>query len=298
MSSVPDRVKNHAVLLISSSTYHICVILVIWMGGATATPLSAQEAAEFFRQNCISCHTIGGGRLTGPDLKDVTQRQKRDWLVRFIMDPRAMIDSGDAYALQLKREARDVVMANVAGMTKQRAEALLDLIEVESKLPKSQFAGFAISMEPFTVDDVARGQALFTGQRALEEGGPACISCHSVRGTGLLGGGRLGPDLSLVYERLEGRKNLSAWLFAPATATMQPLFRGRSLKPEEIHALVAYFESSAKQGGVADWSGNLAFLLLGMGGAAGGLAAMDAVWRGRFRAVRRPLVETQSRRET
>jgi hypothetical protein len=30
---------------------------------------SAQEAADFFQQNCASCHTITGGRLTGPDLK-------------------------------------------------------------------------------------------------------------------------------------------------------------------------------------------------------------------------------------
>src|SRR5690606_36048558 len=26
---------------------------------------AAQDAADFFRQNCVSCHTIGGGRLTG-----------------------------------------------------------------------------------------------------------------------------------------------------------------------------------------------------------------------------------------
>src|SRR6266498_1794214 len=36
----------------------------------------AQEAADFFRQNCVSCHTVGGGRLTGPDLKNITQRKE------------------------------------------------------------------------------------------------------------------------------------------------------------------------------------------------------------------------------
>src|SRR5262249_2147663 len=41
------------------------------------TSAMAQEAADFFRQNCVSCHTVGGGRLTGPDLKNVTQRKER-----------------------------------------------------------------------------------------------------------------------------------------------------------------------------------------------------------------------------
>ena len=42
----------------------------------TAT-LSGQDPRTFFRQNCANCHTIGGGRLTGPDLKGVTERRDR-----------------------------------------------------------------------------------------------------------------------------------------------------------------------------------------------------------------------------
>ena len=29
---------------------------------AAAVSAPAQEAADFFRQNCISCHTVGGGK--------------------------------------------------------------------------------------------------------------------------------------------------------------------------------------------------------------------------------------------
>ncbi len=56
----------------------------------------------------------------------------------------------------------------------------------------------------------------FLAQQRLEAGGAACISCHSMHDVAALGGGRLGPDLTNVYERLEGRKALSAWLVAPA----------------------------------------------------------------------------------
>jgi mono/diheme cytochrome c family protein len=178
---------------------------------ALAAAASAQEAADFFGQNCISCHTVGGGRLTGPDLKNVTQRKERAWLIEFLQSPQAMLDKGDPYALKLQQEARGVVMPNINGMSKDRAAALLTMLDAESKLAKSQFAGMQISDRPFTSHDIAQGRAVFLGERGLLNGGPACISCHTVKGNGALGGGRLGPDLTRVYERLQGRKNIAAW---------------------------------------------------------------------------------------
>ena len=109
--------------------------LMCWLATYIAgSPLVAQEAADFFRQNCTSCHTIGGGRLTGPDLKGVLTRKDREWLTRFVQNPQAMMDQGDPYALQLRQAARDVVMPTINGMNRARAESLLALIEAESKL--------------------------------------------------------------------------------------------------------------------------------------------------------------------
>ncbi len=258
-----------------------------------AATASAQDAAQYFRQNCASCHTIGGGRLTGPDLKNVEDRKDRAWLTRFLLDPPTVLGSGDPYAAKLQEEARGVVMPKPPGITRDLAEQLLDLIAAESKLERSQFAGAQFSDKPFTAADVAQGKRLFLGTSRLAAGGASCVSCHSVRDVGALGGGRLGPDLTRVYERLQGKKNLAAWLSAPATATMQATFQSRPLDPEEIHALIAFFEDSAKRGGEEDMSGRLAFLLLGIGGAALGLIGMDAIWRKRFRGVRRFLTGKQ-----
>ncbi len=255
----------------------------------------AQEAPDFFRQNCVSCHTIGGGRLTGPDLKNVTQRKDRQWLIEFLQGPQAMMDKGDPYALKLQQEARGVVMPTISGMSPARAQALLAMIDAESKLAKSQFAGLQISDRPFTAYDVAQGRAIFEGARRLANGGPACISCHTVRGVGALGGGRLAPDLTRVFERLQGRKNMSVWLFAPATPTMGTVFKLQALKPEEILPLVAFFEDAARRGGQDDSAARLNFFLLGLGGAAMALVAMDAAWKRRFRSVRRQLVENAKR---
>lgn len=251
----------------------------------------AQDAAAYFKQNCVSCHTIGGGRLTGPDLKEVTARRDHAWLLRYMPNPKAMIDGGDPTAVQLFQEARGVLMPSLPGMTPAMVDALISLIEAESKLEKSQFVGVQISDRPFTPQDVERGRAIVRGDIAQLAGGPACLSCHTVRGVGALGGGRLGPDLTKAYERLQGRKALSVWLSAPATSTMQSVFRDTPLDAEEILPVVAYLEEAARQGGEDTGFGRVTFLLLGLGGAVVLLAGMDGAWRRRFRAVRGPLVD-------
>src|SRR5215471_9141113 len=133
------------------------IYMIVGLAAFAATA-SAQEAADFFRQNCISCHTVGGGRLTGPDLKNVTQRKEREWLIDFLQSLQAMLDKGDPYALKLQQEARGVVMPNINGMSKDRAQALLTMLDAESKLPKSQFAGIQISDRPFTPYDISQGR--------------------------------------------------------------------------------------------------------------------------------------------
>jgi hypothetical protein len=111
-----------------------------------------------------------------------------------------------------------------------------------------------------------------------------------------LSGGRLGPDLTRVYERLKGRQSLSAWLMAPATATMQPVFKSHPLEGEEIHALTAYFESGAGQNESGPSGSRMAFLLLGLFISTSVIFGFDALWRGRFYSVRRALVELQTKR--
>lgn len=280
--------RSHVALVIAAvSALLFCGITSAW----------AQDAAAFFKQNCMSCHTIGGGRLTGPDLKDVTTRKDRAWIVQFLQGPKAMIDSGDAYANKLQQEARGVVMPNIAGMTPQQAQALLDMITAESKLSRSQFAGMQISDRPLTAQDIAKGRLVFLGEQQLSGGGPACISCHTVKGLTLLGGGRLGPDLTRVYERLQGRKGLAAWLSSPASPTMAPVFRDHAIQPEEVLSFVALFEDSAKRGGQDDTTSLLNFFLLGVGGMVLGLISLDALWKTRFRGVRRSMVHKNDRGE-
>ncbi len=107
-----------------------------------------------------------------------------------------------------------------------------------------------------------------------------CMSCHTI------GGGRLG-----------GRKAVGAWLSAPPTPTMQAVFKQHPLRPEESFALLAGVEDASGKGHLADSAPVLKFFLLGFGGMSLGLILLQVAWRGRLRAVRRPLVHARERGE-
>jgi mono/diheme cytochrome c family protein len=207
-----------------------------------------------------------------------------------MMNPQSVISQGEPYAQKLLEEARGVVMPQIVGLTRDRADGLLDLIEAESKLEQSQFAGTQVSDQPFTPAEISQGRQLFRGEQRLVNGGPPCISCHTAKELGGLSGGRLGPDLSRVFERLEGRKNLAAWLSAPATPTMAPIYKQHAIKQEEVLSLVAYLEDQAVRGGEDVSAAGLTFLLIGLGGAGLSLVAFDLAWRRRFRSVRKEMV--------
>lgn len=253
----------------------------------------AQRVEEFFQTNCKSCHTIGGGRLIGPDLKNVTDRQDREWLVEFMLDPQAMINARDPYALKLQKEAKEVVMITVPGMTEDLANSLLDLIQAESELEVSKFVGVQVATGALAEVDIIEGAQLFTGSKLLKNGGPPCISCHSVNRPWPVVGGNLGPDLTQAYSRMQGRAGITTWLTAPPTTTMQSIFKKHPLTPKEARALAALLESSTtvKNSGNGILMVWLSIVFYGFGGVVLILIIFGGIWNKRFRAVRRPLVE-------
>ena len=270
-------------------------LLVLGMSAllSVPAPTRAQAAEDYFRQNCVACHTIGGGRLIGPDLKGVTKSKDRAWLVKFMQNPQAMIDSKDLYAAQLFQEAHGVVMPTLPGMTPDLANALLDFTEGKGGTGQAVAAGPAINEREFTANDAAAGRQIFLGEQPLANGGPPCVSCHSLGTMPGLGGGRLGPDLTQALDRLGGRKGLGIWLSSPPTPTMQSLFSKRALQPDEIFVLLAALDDAGKTSQPVGANLTWKFFLLGFIGMLAALALIQLAWRGRFRAVRQVMVHGQ-----
>ena len=85
------------------------LMFVIWLGPIKQGK-AAETGQEIFLNNCAACHTIGKGKLVGPDLAGVTSRREKSWLIRQIKDPERLIAEKDPIAMQLFKEAENVPM--------------------------------------------------------------------------------------------------------------------------------------------------------------------------------------------
>jgi mono/diheme cytochrome c family protein len=256
-------------------------------------PVIAETGQELYDRECSSCHSIGGGPLVGPDLKGVTAKKDREWLIEFTLNPQAMFDRGDAYALKLKSEYNDMIMPSVSGMTEKQAEAILVYIESQSRGAAAQAAPAA--KITFSKEDVNKGMDLFVGTQQLKNGGAACISCHATSSIKTPGGGSLGPDLTKVAVRLGGGRGLMGWMASPPSKTMRPIYKKRPLEEDEVHALVAYLVAE-KENEVQAAGFQIKFFGLGIIGTVVVFILFAVIWGNRLRAVRSPLVEGQDTR--
>ena len=93
---------------------------------------AATRGQTVFNQKCTSCHTIGGGKLVGPDLKGVTKTRDRAWLTGFISAPDKAFASNDPIATQLKTEFGGVMMPNV-GVSAAQADDILHYVDSKSQ---------------------------------------------------------------------------------------------------------------------------------------------------------------------
>lgn len=264
----------------------LATIAALWLPPLTA---SGQEAAKFFEDNCSSCHEIGGPPGDAPDLKDVTKRRDRAWLIQFILDPQEAAEH-DAAARALVTKYDDG-MPETEDASPEIIEAVLRYIEqVSAATPAAATAPGAAPVRAATPTDIAAGRDLYLGRRPLAANGPSCVACHRLTGGGVRGG-MLGPDLTAVNQRIGGTQRLSTWLNRPPTRVMRAVFRDRPLGPEETFAIAAMLGDANVVRPVPGGFGTRAFVATGAAGALLVLLVMGFAWSGRMHGVRRPLVE-------
>ncbi len=243
----------------------LLALLMASATGALARPLTqdADQGEQIFQQKCSGCHTIGGGKLVGPDLQGVTAGRDRAWLEQFIQDPNAMFQAGDPDA-QALLDAYQVPMPAL-GLSETEIEAVLAYLETTAAAPAE--SGETQPIGPtalYMQGDPAWGEQLFTGQVPFENGGPACNACHTVQGVGVLGGGTLGPDLTHVASRY-GKEGLSSALDTLPFPVMQEVYANQPLTPVEQAHVRAFLEQA--DAGPASAGASSLFVVLGLLGA-------------------------------
>ncbi len=90
-----------------------------------------QEQATLFAQQCAKCHTLGEGDRVGPDLKGISEKRDRDWIVGFVRKPSDYLDS-DPTAQALLSQYADLRMPDL-NLSQAQVEGLLDYIDAFSQ---------------------------------------------------------------------------------------------------------------------------------------------------------------------
>ncbi len=115
----------------------------VWRARKRAKPRKSYAAAKrvrldgrtgeaLFVKACAACHTVGRGRLVGPDLRGITTRRDRDWLIRFMRAPDEMLAERDPIAVALNEEYDRATMPNL-GLSEVDAADLIVYLERRTK---------------------------------------------------------------------------------------------------------------------------------------------------------------------
>jgi hypothetical protein len=129
------------------------------------------------------------------------------------------------------------------------------------------------------------GKNYFEGSNSLANGGPSCISCHSVKNNNVATGGLLAKDLTDVYTRM-GEGILSAWLKAPSFPAMASSYQNHPLTDNERGKLEAFLKyTNEVKGSQQANSGYDVMLFGGLGGLVAILIFINILWFKRKRKM-------------
>jgi cytochrome c2 len=198
------------------------------------------EAAAIFNKRCTACHTFGKGIKVGPDLKGVTDRRKRDWLLKFIHASSSVIKSGDPTATALFAQFNQQRMPDWTDLSDNQINDILQYLAIGGPDIKPADERNA---ELATPAEIEQGRELFFGKKPLRYGSLACSNCHSVQG-GDLRGGKLGPDLTQSYSRYQDQA-LTAFLKQPCFGWQRKESDSQYLTAKESFALKAFLRQAS-----------------------------------------------------
>jgi mono/diheme cytochrome c family protein len=126
----------------------------------TSWSVNAQdEGASLFKKNCGVCHTVGKGKLVGPDLKGSHEKYKEDWLIKWIQSSQALVKKGDKTAVKIFEENNKLVMPDqtlpeseiktILGFIKSESEKPVDVVSADKPKDKVSTVTSAEKSEPY-----------------------------------------------------------------------------------------------------------------------------------------------------
>ncbi|MDT3697523.1 MAG: cytochrome c [Ignavibacterium sp.] len=200
-----------------------------------------------FKGICQACHTIGKGKLVGPDLINIQDLRPESWLIKFIRSSQSMVNSGDADAVAIFNEFNKSIMPDqnlsdaeikdVLSYIKQQSTGAV-VTEIQPIVLSS-----GLTLEQARDNEFTTGRKIFSGEQRLTNGGPACISCHNVVNDEVVSGGLLALDLTNVVTRL-GVNGVHSIISNPPFPVMKAAYSNHLVTADESFYLTAFLKNA------------------------------------------------------
>ncbi len=160
----------------------------------------------------------------GPTLKNVIHKANKEWIKKWINDPREMVPNARMPKLMLSDSEIDAVIAYLSSIA-------------DSSFPKQEWEAYLLKSEDdMTDDEYDNMDELVSGGKAIW-GRARCNICHSVKGKG--GAVGVGPDLGAVGEKVN-RDWLYQWIKEPQGYFHQTQMSRYRFSDEDLRKLVEY----------------------------------------------------------
>lgn len=214
--------------------------------------LNAQNQGEqLFSQRCFACHTIGAGKLIGPDLANVNTRRTEKWIIKFVQASQGVIKSGDSAAVSVFNQHNKIIMPD-QDLNNNQIKSIIDYIAANSpdaNNPNVKTPAQIFNASSVTDLDIQKGKNLFQGITKFSNGGPACISCHNINNQAMFNGGLLAKDITTAFSRLSPA-GVDGILKNPPFPAMINGFGSAPLTDREVKELMAFLYKSDIKGDV------------------------------------------------
>ncbi len=209
-------------LSISGALFVFIISLPVYSIEDPQIPSPEDKPAKLFVLKCAGCHTIGGGALTGPDLKKAATFQHSDLL-----------------------KAISRMQEQVGPLSKEETDELAKFLESEiadERIKKESQRIAKLEEAKLDPPNTKTGRELFLGSKPLKNGGLSCISCHNVASIGKWGGGKLGPSLETAFNKF-GKHNLASAIENSNWKVMKETYKDHPITKQESVHLVGFFRS-------------------------------------------------------
>lgn len=256
--------------------------------------VKGQDGEMLFKTSCAACHSIGKGKLLGPDLMGITSKRSEEWLAKFIKSTKSMIEANDSVAIALVKEYNNFIMPEMP-YNPAEIKAVINFL-------RKSGGGETVTSKPEEVPsltgDAARGKGLFEGTIPFEAKGAACIACHRVDLPDAVEGGLFARNLTQSFTTLGSNAAVINILTYPPFPAMQIAYKDNSLTPQEVADVTSYLKNASEQSRNTDTSLLSLTFIFGILGAIFLIDFTGILWRKRkVYSVNRSIIERQTNKK-